>query len=220
VVDDADGDVAGDDVAIAVDPRPQARVVACNTRLRALLDHDRGGPVPVDPAPLELLVSATRAEAERILEAGDAMAAAELAGEAIALAERIPAPFDAAEARLLAGRAHAAAGAVEQAKAALQQVAADAARGGAVRLRDAAARELRALGTRIAPRNRHAAGGDLTERERTVAELVAQGRTNKQVAAQLFLTEGTIENTLTRVYAKLGVRSRTQLTRVLVGVAP
>ena len=44
---------------------------------------------------------------------------------------------------------------------------------------------------------------------------VAGGRSNKQVAATLFLSEGTIENTLTRVYAKLGVRSRTQLTRAL-----
>ena len=110
---------------------------------------------------------------------------------------------------------YAAAGATEQAKAALQQVAADAGRRGALRLRDAAAHELRALGTRIAPRNRHVAGGDLTERERTVAEMVAEGRSNKQVAAELFLSEGTIENTLTRVYAKLGVRSRTQLTGAL-----
>ena len=47
-------------------------------------------------------------------------------------------------------------------------------------------------------------------------ELVAGGRSNKQVAATLFLSEGTVENTLTRVYAKLGVRSRTQLTRALV----
>jgi hypothetical protein len=38
---------------------------------------------------------------------------------------------------------------------------------------------------------------------------VAGGRSNKQVAGRLYLTEGTIENTLTRVYAKLGVRSRT-----------
>lgn len=75
-------------------------------------------------------------------------------------------------------------------------MAADAGHGGALRLRD-----------------------DLTEREREVAELVAGGRSNKQVAAVLFLSEGTIENTLTRVYAKLGMRSRTQLTRVPVPAA-
>ena len=178
--------------------------------------HERAAvPWAAHAIELELPTSAARAaceQAELLLAGGDAAAAAELAEEAIAAAM----PLDAAEARLLAGRAHAAAGATEAAKAMLQQLAADAARGGALRLGDAAARELRALGTRVAPRNRHAAGGDLTDRERTIAELVAEGRSNKQVAAELFLSEGTIENTLTRVYAKLGVRSRSELTRVLV----
>jgi DNA-binding NarL/FixJ family response regulator len=79
-----------------------------------------------------------------------------------------------------------------------------------------AARELRRLGTRVAARDRHTPDDDLSPREREVAQLVAEGRSNKQVAAALFLSEGTVENTLTRVYAKLGVRSRTQLTRALV----
>ncbi len=105
-------------------------------------------------------------------------------------------------------------GDAERAKALLQQVAADATRGGALRLRDEAARELRRLGTRIAARHRHGRDDDLTAREREVAQLVAEGRSNKQVAAALFLSEGTVENTLTRVYAKLGVRSRTQLARL------
>jgi hypothetical protein len=48
----------------------------------------------------------------------------------------------------LAARAHAAAGNPERAKAALQQVAADAGSDGALRLRDGATRELRRLGTR------------------------------------------------------------------------
>ena len=52
---------------------------------------------------------------------------------------------------------------------------------------------------------------DLTPREREIAELVAQGQANKQVAATLFLSEKTIEHHLSRVYAKVGVRSRTEL---------
>jgi DNA-binding NarL/FixJ family response regulator len=56
--------------------------------------------------------------------------------------------------------------------------------------------------------------GELTERERSIAELVLLGHSNKQVAATLFLSEKTVQNTLTRVYAKLGVRSRTQLATV------
>jgi DNA-binding CsgD family transcriptional regulator len=55
----------------------------------------------------------------------------------------------------------------------------------------------------------------LSPAERRVAELVAQSRTNREVAAELFLGERTVETHLSRVYAKLGVRSRTELARTL-----
>jgi DNA-binding NarL/FixJ family response regulator len=55
--------------------------------------------------------------------------------------------------------------------------------------------------------------------ERRVVGLVAEGRTNKEVAAELVVTVRTVESTLTKVYAKLDVRSRTQLARRL-GSAP
>ena len=55
----------------------------------------------------------------------------------------------------------------------------------------------------------------LTAAERRVADLVAEGRTNREVAAALFLGERTVAGHLTRVYAKLGVRSRTELARRL-----
>jgi DNA-binding CsgD family transcriptional regulator/Tfp pilus assembly protein PilF len=60
---------------------------------------------------------------------------------------------------------------------------------------------------------RTASHGDLTASERRIAELVADGKTNKEVAASLFITVHTVEAALTRVYAKLGVRSRTELAR-------
>ena len=53
--------------------------------------------------------------------------------------------------------------------------------------------------------------GDLTENELRVAELVAGGLTNKEVAAALFLSVRAVESTLSKVYTKLGVRSRTEL---------
>ena len=53
----------------------------------------------------------------------------------------------------------------------------------------------------------------LTEAERRVAALVAEGRTNQEVAAALFLAERTVASHLTHIYAKLGVRSRTELAR-------
>ncbi len=55
----------------------------------------------------------------------------------------------------------------------------------------------------------------LTAAERRVAVLVAQGRTNREVAAALFLGERTVASHLTHIYAKLGVRSRTELARRL-----
>jgi DNA-binding NarL/FixJ family response regulator len=48
-----------------------------------------------------------------------------------------------------------------------------------------------------------------------VAALVAQGQTNREVAAQLFTTVATVEAHLTRIYRKLGIRSRTQLARAV-----
>jgi len=53
----------------------------------------------------------------------------------------------------------------------------------------------------------------LTPAEARIAALVADGHTNREVAAALFLTEQTVATALTRVYRKLGVRSRTELAR-------
>jgi DNA-binding CsgD family transcriptional regulator/predicted metal-dependent HD superfamily phosphohydrolase len=57
--------------------------------------------------------------------------------------------------------------------------------------------------------------GELTEAERRIALLVAEGRTNRDVAAALFLTEHSVETALTQVYRKLGVRSRAELAHRL-----
>ena len=55
------------------------------------------------------------------------------------------------------------------------------------------------------------ASAELTETERRVAELVAEGLSNKEVAARLFVSVRAVEANLSKVYAKLGIRSRTQL---------
>ena len=159
------------------------------------------------------------ARAEVLLARGEASLAATAAREAVSAAARAGARREECSARVLAGRALAATGDAELAKAELRRAADDARRGGALALVGDAARELRKLGTRIPGPNASAAPeGALTGRERDVADLVAQGRSNKQVAADLFLSEKTIESTLTRVYAKLGVRSRVELVRRLAPV--
>ena len=62
---------------------------------------------------------------------------------------------------------------------------------------------------------RPATSGRLTPCEQRVAELVAGGLSNKEIAAQLFVSVYTVEAHLSNAYAKLGVRSRTQLARRL-----
>jgi DNA-binding CsgD family transcriptional regulator/tetratricopeptide (TPR) repeat protein len=64
---------------------------------------------------------------------------------------------------------------------------------------------------RSRPRPRQDDG--LTAAEVQVASLVGVGRTNKEVAAQLYMAISTVEAHLTRIYRKLGVRSRSELTR-------
>jgi DNA-binding CsgD family transcriptional regulator len=56
--------------------------------------------------------------------------------------------------------------------------------------------------------------GELTEAERRIAQLVAEGRSNREVAAALFVTVHSVETALTRVYRKLGVRSRAELAHL------
>jgi DNA-binding CsgD family transcriptional regulator len=52
---------------------------------------------------------------------------------------------------------------------------------------------------------------ELTDRERNVAFLVAQGLTNPEVAAQLYVSRKAVEYHLSNIYAKLGVRGRKDL---------
>ena len=61
------------------------------------------------------------------------------------------------------------------------------------------------------------AGERLTPTEARIAALVARGLTNREAAAELVVTVHTIEAALTRIYAKLGVRSRTELSHQLAG---
>ncbi|WP_199510011.1 AAA family ATPase [Nucisporomicrobium flavum] len=60
----------------------------------------------------------------------------------------------------------------------------------------------------------------LTATEARIAGLVREGASNREIATQLFLSVKTVEATLTRVYRKLGVRSRTQLSQRLPAAAP
>jgi DNA-binding NarL/FixJ family response regulator len=92
------------------------------------------------------------------------------------------------------------------ARAALGEARAEFERIGAGHFARLAAEELKHVAGRAATRE-----GELTETEDRVARLVAGGLSNKEVATRLFVTVSTVEATLTRVYAKLGIHSRAQL---------
>jgi DNA-binding CsgD family transcriptional regulator len=59
----------------------------------------------------------------------------------------------------------------------------------------------------------------LSQREREVAGLAAEGLPSKEIAARLFVSLRTVNNHLQRVYTKLGVSSRADLARALKGSA-
>ena len=137
------------------------------------------------------------------------------------MAERAGARRDAAHARLIAGRALAARGDTEAATRELTAAEAELDAAGARRRREEAAQELRRLGHRVARRPRHAAASagagleQLTGREREIAELVCDRHTNREIAAELFLSEKTVETHLRNIFVKLGVASRVEVARAV-----
>jgi DNA-binding CsgD family transcriptional regulator/tetratricopeptide (TPR) repeat protein len=147
-----------------------------------------------------------------LAEGADATAQFE---EALALGEQAR-PFDFARTQLLYGehlrRVRRRADARVQLRAALE---------GFDRLRaepwaERARAELRASGE-TARRRDPTTVDQLTPQELQIARFVAQGLANKEVASQLFLSPRTIDSHLRNVFAKLGIKSRTQLARLPLG---
>ncbi len=163
---------------------------------------------------------AALAAAALALDSGDPVGAAEHALAAAALLDEIGDAFDAALSRTLAGRALAQAGERERAAVELERAVVAFDSFGASRNRAAAERELRKLGRRIHRRTRPGDGNlsgvdSLTERELQVARLVAEGKTNPDIAAVLFLSPKTVETHLRNMFRKLDVSSRLQVARAV-----
>jgi DNA-binding CsgD family transcriptional regulator len=129
--------------------------------------------------------------------------------QALAEHARSPDPFHHARTLLALGRTQRRAKRRAAARTTLEQALEEFERLGAPLWAEQARAELARIGGRSPSRD------ELTEAERRIAELVAEGRTNREVAAALFLTEHSVETALTRVYRKLGVRSRTELAHLV-----
>jgi ATP/maltotriose-dependent transcriptional regulator MalT len=186
----------------------------------------------VDGAPLTVRrAEAVRARAALLLAQGSAAHAAARAIEAAELLDVPGVPIEAAQARVLAGRAFAAEGDSEAAVEQLEGTLTTFAEKGARRSHDEAARELRGLGQRVrrprrtpdeasAPVAVDLAGDGLTElspREREVAALIAAGNKNREIATELFLSEKTVESHVRNIFAKLGVSSRAAVAGAVAG---
>jgi ATP/maltotriose-dependent transcriptional regulator MalT len=148
------------------------------------------------------------------------MIAAEKARTAGAALESVDALWDAARARALAGRASAQAGDRDRAALELEAAAQAFDAFGSLRYRDQAEHELRRLGRRIHRRTRPGSADgvgieSLTERELQVARLVVDRMTNPQIAAELFLSQKTVETHLRNIFHKMGVSARAELARAV-----
>lgn len=156
-----------------------------------------------------MLATGARCRALCLAARGDVPAAQRSIEVALAEHDRLPMPFEKARTQLVAGvllrrrrqkqSAHAVISAAVTAFASL---------GAAVWERRARA-ELEALEARAVDR------AELTAAERRIADLAASGLSNKEIAEQTFVAEKTVEANLSRVYRKLGIRSRATLGAAL-----
>ena len=162
------------------------------------------------------LAARTRAAVQ--LAGGDPLGAARAAEDSVAAAAAIGATLQVAYSLTTLGRALAAAGDRNAAVRALREAERTLDACGSVRMREEARRELRRLGARIEVRG--PAAGDsgvesLSKREREICELITDRMTNKEIAAQLFLSAKTIESHVRNIFVKLGVSSRVDVARVI-----
>ncbi|WP_436492791.1 helix-turn-helix transcriptional regulator [Actinokineospora sp. HUAS TT18] len=131
----------------------------------------------------------------------------EVLAESPCALERARTQRDLGEALRVAGRR-------SDARAHLVHAAESATEIGAVRLRTGIIDALDRLGDR--PRELATAGADaLTPSERRIATLACAGRSNREIAQEIFVTPKTVENHLGRIYHKLGIRNRRELGATL-----
>ena len=155
-----------------------------------------------------VLAHVTRSRGLVAAEQGAVDEAVALLEQAVAQHEEVGDPFGRGRALLALGIVRRRARQKRSARDAIAAALSDFEQLGAATWAEKASDELGSIGGRT-----REAG--LTAAERRVAELVADGRTNREVAAALFLGERTVASHLTHIYAKLGVRSRTELARRL-----
>lgn len=146
----------------------------------------------------------------RLLTAADDADVPALADAALAAHETLDFPYERARTELLVGERLRRTRARAAARAPLGRALETFERLGAQPLARRASAELEASGA-------GAGGGvaQLTEEQRRIAALVAEGRTNREIAGELFVSAKTLERRLTQIYRRAGVTSRLELARLV-----
>jgi DNA-binding CsgD family transcriptional regulator len=178
-------------------------LVEADSMAARLEEHARSMPVP------SAIAAAARCRALTLAQNGDLSSARASIEAALAAHARLDEPFELARTYLVQGSIERRAKQKAEAREALGRAEAIFARLGARLWLERVERELARTGlTRSLDR-------ELTPTELRVAELAAAGAQNKQIAGALFVSLKTVEANLSRVYAKLGIRSRTELASQL-----
>jgi DNA-binding CsgD family transcriptional regulator len=170
-----------------------------------LLDRlERQGPAQDRPW---AVAAAARARGMLTAARGDLPAARAALERALEEHRRVPQPFELARTLLVKGEVERRAKQKRAARSALEQALGIFQALGAPLWAQRARADLARVGG-VVP-----ASGELTPTEQRIAELVGEGMKNREVADALFISVKTVEANLSRIFHKLGVRSRSELVR-------
>ena len=156
-----------------------------------------------------MMAAGARCRSLLLAARGEVASASASARTALTYHDRVPMPFERARTLLVAGQLQRRERRREPAAANLREALSTFESLGCVHWADRARAELDRVTVA-----RTSDVGQLTESERRVAELAASGLTNREIAAKLFISPKTVEVNLSRVYRKLGIRSRAELARL------
>jgi len=156
-----------------------------------------------------MLAVAARCRSMWLAAQGDVEAAARKAHDAMAEHDRLPMPFERARTQLSLGQLQRRQRQKEGARATLREALHAFDTIGTPLWADRARSELARAD--VVPTH----DLTLTPSERRVAELAASGKTNRDVAAALFISPKTVDANLARIYRKLGIKTRAELGRII-----
>jgi DNA-binding CsgD family transcriptional regulator len=155
------------------------------------------------------LATGARCRALFLASQGDFSGAIAYTERALAAHDRLDSPYERARTLLAKGMIQRRAKQKQAARTDLQAALAIFEHLGARRWAERAEHELRRIGGRTRP-------AGLTETEQRIAELAAEGKNNPEIARAMFLSVKTVEANLSRIYATVGVSSRTELAHLLL----